>query len=289
MKKKLLFPFFLALASLCSCGGNPASSNTIFVSFYPLEDFASKIAKGKFEIENITPVGMEPHDYEPSAKLIGRMSEGKGFLANGLEMEHYLSSLPSSLLDKTLVCSKGVTTIKNDNGIVDPHIWLDPSRAKIMADNIKDFLISIDRDGASFYQDNYADIASKFDTLDAEIKEAVKTFKRKTVVVSHAAFGYLCDAYGLTQKAIHGLEPSEEPTAATMAEIIDAVKKEGITTIFAEEMVSPEIANKIAQETGAKVEVLSPIEGLEEEDVGKEDYFSIMRDNLAKLKEACCD
>lgn len=288
MNKRLIITLLFALLPLSSCGGSSGSNNTVFVSFYPLEDFASKIAKGKFEIENITPLGIEPHDFEPSAKLVGRMSEGKGFLANGLNMESYISSFPASLKEKTIECSKGVATIET-GGVVDPHIWLDPIRAKTMANNIKDFFISIDKENESSYVENYSSLANEFDKLDNEYKEAVKTFDRTIIVTSHAAFGYLCSAYGLTQKAIHGLEPDEEPSAKAMSEIIETVKENGITTIFTEEMVSPEIANRIASETGAKVEVLSPVEGIEKENVGKEDYFSIMRDNLSKLKEACCD
>jgi zinc transport system substrate-binding protein len=96
----------------------------------------------------------------------------------------------------------------------------------------------------------------------------------------------MCDRYGLTQIPVKGLEPDEEPSAKTIENIIEIVNEYNITIIFTEEMVSPEIANKIAEETGARIDTLNPLEGLSEDEVGVEDYISIMKDNFRKIMEA---
>ncbi|NKN31604.1 zinc ABC transporter solute-binding protein, partial [Weissella cibaria] len=97
----------------------------------------------------------------------------------------------------------------------------------------------------------------------------------------------LCDAYGLTQMGIEGLTPDSEPDPARMAEVIDFVKENKVKTIFFEDLVSPKVAETIAKETGAKTEVLYPLEGLTDEKLKNgDDYFSVMEKNLTVLKEA---
>ena len=109
----------------------------------------------------------------------------------------------------------------------------------------------------------------------------------RTIVVAHEAFGYLCDAYGLTQVGIEGLSPDSEPDPGRMAEVIDFVREHSISTIFFEELVSPKVAEAIASETGAQAKMLSPLEGLSDEQAAAgADYFSVMHDNLAALMEA---
>ena len=86
---------------------------------------------------------------------------------------------------------------------------------------------------------------------------------------------------------IEGLSPDSEPDPARMAEVIDFVKENKVKTIFFEDLVSPKVAETIAKETGAKTEVLNPLEGLTDEQLKNgDDYFSVMEKNLMVLKEA---
>lgn len=169
----------------------------------------------------------------------------------------------------------------------DPHVWLNPLNAKKQMEAIKDGLVKVDPSNSRFYQDNYDFYAKKLDELDKAYKEAVNEFTRKEIVVSHEAFGYLCNAYGLTQIAIEGISSESEPTPAKMAQIIKFVKENDVKVIFFEELASPKVAEAIARETGAKTDLLNPLEGLSEENLkaGK-DYFLVMEENLEVLKKA---
>ncbi len=123
--------------------------------------------------------------------------------------------------------------------------------------------------------------------LDEEYRAGLSDCQRTTIVTSHEAFGYLADAYGLTQVAISGLSPEAEPDPRRLAELRDLVEREGITTIFSEELVSPKVAETLADEAGVTVAVLNPIESLTDAQVeAGEDYVSIMRRNLETLREA---
>ena len=154
-------------------------------------------------------------------------------------------------------------------------------------ENIKNAYVKADPDNKDYYEENYRTYAAAFDKLDQEYKDTLSALPNKSIVVSHEAFGYLCDAYGLTQMGIEGLSPDSEPDPARMAEIIDFVKTNQVRVIFFEELVSPKVAETIAAETGAQTQVLNPLEGLSDEDLKNgADYFSVMEDNLAQMKAA---
>ena len=108
----------------------------------------------------------------------------------------------------------------------------------------------------------------------------------RVVITNHAAFGYLAGAYGLEQVSISGVTPESEPDPARIAELAELAKSEGVTTIFAEDLVSPEVAETLASEAGVATAVLSPLEGLTEEQIaGGETYLSVMRQNLEVLRD----
>jgi zinc transport system substrate-binding protein len=106
------------------------------------------------------------------------------------------------------------------------------------------------------------------------------------LVTSHEAFGYLADRYGLEQIGVTGISPESEPSPGDLERVIDAVRESGATTVFTETLLSPELAETVAREAGADIAVLNPLEGLtQDESEAGEDYFSVMRDNLAVLRD----
>jgi len=106
------------------------------------------------------------------------------------------------------------------------------------------------------------------------------------MVTSHAAFGYLADAYGLEQIALTGVSPEAEPSPRALEDLVQKVDEEGATTVFFETLVSPRLAETVARETGARTAALNPLEGLTDSDLTEgQDYFTVMRANLAALRE----
>ena len=286
MKKSSLLITLVTLLPLVGCGQSD-NSNTIYTSFYPIYDLTKRIVGDKFEVKNLTPVGTEPHDYEPKASEVAGMSDSKALFLNGLGLEHWKDELPENLSKKTYVVTEGIETLSIDN-VTDPHVWLSPKNAIKEMSNILSTLKELDVANYSYYEDNYNKAVTEFNALDAEFKTTIDGLSNKYLVVSHAAFGYLCNEYGLTQIYVRGLEPDDEPTSKELEAIIEQVNTYNITTIFYEELVSPEISKKIADETGVKTDTLNPMEGLEQEELDAgENYLTVMRDNLAKIKEAC--
>ena len=322
MKLNKLFAtaFAAAVAVLCvvgltACSNAGTSTSTsesqpanesqkvqVVASFYPMADFAQKIGGDHVEVENLCPAGTEPHEWEPSPTDIKAIENADVFVYNGADMEGWVDdTLASANLKGNVVCaSDGIELRVADHdhdadeadshehaGEHDPHVWLAPENAKKEAENIKDALVKADPANASDYEANYEKWASEFDALDKEFSTQLSQTAGKTIVVSHEAFGYLCDAYGLVQEPITGMDAEGEPDAKTMAEIVQFVRDNNVKVIFSEDLVSPKVAQQIADETGASCEVLNPIEGLEQEDLDAgEDYFSVMRSNLDELVRA---
>lgn len=167
-------------------------------------------------------------------------------------------------------------------GEVDPHFWLDPVRYRNVVDGIAAKLGEIDPAHRATYEKNAAAFAAELTTLDAEFHSTLSTCTNEDLVTSHAAFGYLADRYGLHQVSVAGLEPEAEPDPARLAQVAEFVEANRITTIYAETLASPAVAQTIARETGVTMAVLDPLEGLTAESAGS-DYLSVMRANLTTL------
>lgn len=308
----------LFLLAGCNQAQNPPASNadgnqsqdeklSVYASFYPMYDFASKIGGDKVNVVNMVPAGTEPHDWEPTAADITGLEKAAVFIYNGAGMEHWAADVLESLQNKDLIiveASKNINLIEghhehgdeeaehededgHEGEEYDPHVWLNPLNAKKEMESIKNAFVQAEPDSKEYYEANYEKYAADLDALDIEFKDTLSALPKKDIIVSHEAFGYLCAAYGLNQIGIEGLSPDSEPDPARMAEIIEFAKEHEVKVIFFEELVSPKVAETIAKATGAETAVLSPIEGLsDEQQAAGDDYFAVMRQNLEALKVA---
>ena len=121
--------------------------------------------------------------------------------------------------------------------------------------------------------------------LDGDLASGLAQCDRRVIVTAHAAFGYLALRYDLTQRAISGLSPESEPDPDRLAELADVVEADGITTIFYESLVPPDLAETLAREADVTTAVLNPIEGLtDDEEADGATYETLMRENLASLR-----
>lgn len=294
-----------SVLGLTACIGNASdqagSTNTasdtvnVVASFYPMADFAQKIGGDHVKVTNLVPAGTEPHEWEPSPSDVKKIQASNVFIYNGADMEGWVDDTLESIdTSKTTVCktSDGIelrTAAEEDEsaGEHDPHVWLSPKNAKAELKNIEQALIKADPDNKADYQANYRKYAEKFDGLDEQYKNELSKVKGRSIVVSHEAYGYLCDEFGLTQMPITGMDAEGEPDAKTMTQIVQFIKDNNVKTVFGEDLVSQKVAKTIADETGAECVQLNPVEGLTDKQLkAGEDYLSVMKDNLKKLVKA---
>lgn len=273
---------------------NKLKNNKIQVaaSFYPLYFFASQIGGDKADVSNLTPAGIEPHDYEPTTQDLARIENSDLLILNG-GVEPWGDKIKGNLQGTTVklvIAGEGLLTKQLTEGgetRQDPHVWLDPKLAKKEVENITKGFIADDPAHADYYQTNEQVLNNKLDELDAAYTKGLATCQSRDIITSHAAFSYLADAYGLKQVAIAGLSPDTEPSAQQLTTIANFAKKYKVKYIFFEELVSPKFADTIAREIGAKTLVLDPLEGISDDRIKQgENYFTIMEKNLKNLQKA---
>lgn len=298
--KHLLILFSLILTLLLSsCGADVQNSDNsdkavVYTSFNAMYQITKEIAGDKADVECLMPSGAEPHDWEPSAGDIVKLQKADIFVYSSDDMETWVSDVLNSAksgLD-VVEASKDIAEIdvdvhENDDGHShgghDPHVWLDPKNAVIQAQSITDELCKTDSENADYYKQNLAVFKEKAENLDNEYKQVLQNAKTKYIIVSHEAYGYLCNAYGLEQIGIEGVMADNEPSPAKMAEIVNFAKEHNIKYVFAENSGDTKLADTAANEIGGEVLVLSPFES------GSEDYFTVMENNLQALKKALCE
>lgn len=268
----------LAFAA-ASCGGGedvgaaPGGGKDVVASFYPLA-FAAESAGGDgVSVHDLTPPGAEPHDLELSVRDLARVRSADlvVHLGGGFQpaVEDAVAAAEGETLD--VLAELGV-------GGEDPHVWLDPELyarvARAVARSLGD-------------QKAARPLVERLERLDGELVRGLAECERREIVTSHAAFAHLASAYGLEQVAIAGLSPEAQPTSGDLERVVRLVRERDVTTVFVEPLASRAEAQTIARETGAQVAVLDPIEGLTREQLGRgDDYFSLMRGNLAALRKA---
>ena len=284
------------LGAACSSSNDSAAggdSISVVAAFYPVATAAEAIGGDCVDVENLTPPGVEPHDLELTPDDVEAIASADVvlYLGSGFQpaVEDAIGDAQGSTLDiLTLADTLPAPPSEAEEGIlVDPHVWLDPGLLATMMPGVAQTLSTAAPDSDCDFEANAETYAGSLTTIDEEFTAGLASCDQDLIVTNHAAFGYLAAAYGLTQEAISGLAPDEEPSPARLAELKDLVEASGVTTIFTEELVSPEVAETLASEAGVDTAVLNTLEGLtpEEIDAG-EDYGSIMRTNLETLRAA---
>lgn len=264
----------------------------VTASFYPLYYFASRIGGEYADVAAIVPAGAEPHEYEPTPRDLARLAQSRVILLNGAGFEPWADAARLATdPQKTLVVAAGETgadreMTEDGKNVTDPHVWLDPGRASHMADIIRDAFIAADQARRDAYDANTAVLREDLRRLDRAYRDGLASCRSRDIVTSHAAFGYLADAYDLNQIAIAGFS-GDEPQPAALAGIVRIAAERGVKTVFFETLASPRISETVAREIGGRVMTLNPIEGLTDAQIRNgDDYFSVMRENLAHLKTA---
>jgi zinc transport system substrate-binding protein len=274
-------------------GSDPDGRTSVVVSFYPLAFAAERIGGDCVSVTNLTPPGVEPHDLELTPDAVEAIATADVVLYFGGGFQPAIEDAVQGAEGQAVDVLGVVSTVpaegeEAEEGLaVDPHVWLDPSLFADIVAATADALEQTEAVGSCDVSGAQEGLRADLAELDDDFRKTLGRCERDVIVTTHAAFGYLAAAYGLRQEAIAGLEPQVEPSARRLAELKAFVVREGIDTIFTEELVSPDVAETLAAEADVDTAVLFTIEGLTaEEAAAGEDYFSLMRENLDALRAA---
>ena len=270
----------LLASSLAACSGDPGASDggpKVVASFYPLQFVAQTVAGDHADVVSLTAPGKEPHDSELTIKQVAEVAEADVVVT----LRGFQPSVDEAV-DQD-VQGTVVDAADQQRGD-DPHFWQDPTRLAAVAGETADALAKADPDNADDYRANATKLESELAALDKAYRDGLADCELSTVVVSHDAFGYL-DRYGLDVVGVAGISPDAEPSPARLQELADQIERTGVTTVFTETLVSPAIAQTLADEVGVDTATLDPIEGLSDETADM-DYLSLMKRNLDALRTA---
>ena len=272
-----------AVAPLAACGQAGTGNPQILTTTTILADMAKQVAGDRMTIGSIVPAGAHVEEYEPRPDDAKRMSEAKLVITNGLDLDKWVDPLLRNAKSGT-----PVVTVTNGLSDIDgnPHMWFDPALARHYVDKMRDALVSLDPPGTDVYTANAKTYSDQLVSLEAELKAKVATIPqdRRKLVTSHDAFPYFARAFGLEIVGFAQPEPGKPPSAGELAGLVEKVKAANVPAIFSEVGGSPQLAETVAKETGAKVVTDHPTDSLL--DKPADSYAGLMRVVVDKIVAA---
>lgn len=288
----------------------------IYASFYPIYNLTKQIAGDKFTVKSFTSLKTESHGFEPSAKDIADLSKAHLIFINGAGMEEWEESLENSSDIEIVNTSENVELLEGDHhhnhdheemedhdheekddhdhehshGEFDPHTWLSPKNAISQAKVIADKLAEVDPANKDYYMGNYEKIEKELQDMIDEYQGKFAEVDNKNFLVSHKAFSYLANDFGLNQLALTSLTSTEDVDAKSIKEAVDKAKELGINTIFYEKGGSDKSAKTIANEMDAKTVPLNTLEFATDEMLDSDtSYQDLIKYNLEELYKSMAD
>lgn len=301
INKNILFLLFLGISFVIVLNMPGFQRNgqlrplKIIASIFPLKEFASAVSGELGNVDLLIPPGAEIHTWQPRPSDLMKLSSADVFIYVGADLEPWVDDILRSIDNKTLrvvEASQGLTLLSEEeeeghHGAIDPHIWLDFGNDQRIIDKLAVTFSSIVPGGEDRFQKNADAYKQKLHAMDEKYRNTLERCDHKTIVLGgHAAFGYLARRYGFSQLSLYGMSPDSKPTPRQLIDVIDFIKKNGITAVFFEVNISRDLAHVIAEETGAKTLILNPGTSLPRER-GKTGitFLDIMEINLESLKD----
>ncbi|SIR82504.1 zinc transport system substrate-binding protein [Peribacillus simplex] len=312
MKIRALLSLFLVTAVfLSACGNSKGESSKeetkdaldIYTTVYPLQYFTEAIGGEYVNVETVYPPGTDEHSFEPSQKDIVKMAESDLFFYIGYNLEGFVTKA------EPILSKEGVSTIAvgetvhldedaheeehsheedgHDHGGVNPHLWLDPIYSIDMARTIKDELIKKMPEQEEYFNSQFNELSEKLEALDEKFATTIESGRTNKIIVSHSAYGYWEERYGLEQIGVTGLTSSNEPSQKELGKIVTMAEKKDLNYVIFEQNISSKLTEIIQKEMGAKSLELHNLSVLTDKDIeAGEDYFSLMEKNIKTLQTA---
>jgi zinc transport system substrate-binding protein len=260
----ILFTLFLV-----SCGIKSRNDNEriVTVSIAPFKYFIEAIAGNDFSVNVMVPAGADPHVYEPVPEQITRLRNSSGYISNGylgFEMNWLERFYETNKTMKKLCLGDKIIPIVSEHQHegehvegADPHYWVSPVSAKIMAVSVKEFLISLNPAQREKYKENCQTFLAKIEELDRQSQARFSSLKRRSFMIYHPNFAYIARDYNLEEIAVEF--EGKEPPPSRLREMIDHARLDSVKIIFVQREYDPKNANAIAKEIGAEVKIVDPL------------------------------
>lgn len=311
MKKRILALLLAAATALTLCACAPTGEDAedgrlqVVCSLFPYYDFVREIGGAYVSPHLLVAAGREAHSFEPTPMDVIRVSRADVFVYNGGEGEQWVDEILDSageniptvlrMMDYADTLTEEPLTGHDDHDSddieYDEHIWTSPVQAMKLCRAICDALCAADPAHAAVYRSNLQEYLGQLAELDAAFRQVCGEKKRSLLVFGDRfPLLYFCREYGLDYRAaFHGCSSDTEPSLYTLKFLIDRVNEQDIPVVYALELSSRKVADAIAETTGAKVETFYSCQTVSQADwAAGEGYVSLMRRNVAALREGIC-
>jgi zinc transport system substrate-binding protein len=278
---KRLISGLILTAAACAAG---AQEVRVVASIFPVADIARRIGGDLAQVEVLLPSGASPHTFDPTPRDVRMLSDADVFFAIGLGLEHWAEDLVVATIgdQRRVVVSDGITLIGGDPP--NPHVWLDPLRAKAIASSIARAYASLrPGEGGAFAarEQRYRD---QLDSLHAWILSRTEDLTCRRFLAFHPAWVYFAERYGLQQVAVVEEFPGKEPSPRHLAHLVKLAREAAVSALFAEPQLSARAAETLAREVGIGVAVIDPLGGAGLP--GRDSYIGLMRWNTDAMVRA---
>jgi zinc transport system substrate-binding protein len=287
--------FIVLMILLVGCGRSKTPTNRLAVPVAPYRSILTSLAGDDYSVEVLIPAGREPHDFGPTPSQLRDLSQVTVYFQLGMPFEETMIPKLRSINPKLRVIDlrQGLTLRPNDQPFLsvgsgesdpddfegkDPHIWLAPGLLTIQARTMTDALEALAPEKKDRFEANFVTVKARLTDAGDSVRTALDGLSQRKLLVFHPAWGYFCDEFDLRQIPIE--IRGKTPSARELGLIIGLARKEGITTVFAEQQFSTREAQTVADALHGKVVMLDPMR----EDVfaNLSDIARAIRGNLAK-------
>ncbi len=297
--KKTFIVLFAAILVLTACDGGESEQNEgikLVTTIPPLYSLTANLIEATdAQLTNILPPNASPHTYQLTFETVRALSEADVIVKNGLELELFLERSLRDAEGIVVVASEGLELIEDDHhhdhhndhhhGEYNPHVWLSPLNAIVMAENILNVLVEADPENSEIYRQNFEELEVKLTELHDEIHEKISGVEVGHYMVFHDAYPYFERAFGIRALAFIEELPGKEPSARYLAGLVDMIKEKNVEVIFTEPQFSPKLVETLAEGYGLRVAELDPLGS----ELSKNSYFDMMRWNVNTLVEVFND
>lgn len=301
--KRLIAALLCLCLMLCGCTAQPEKPHDetklqIVCTSFPAYDFAREIAGDRAELTLLIKPGSEVHSYEPTPKDMIRIQESDLFICNGGESEQWAKTLITPDLNTIYMMGCVDTVEESADGIynaedgepeLDEHVWTSPLNAIKISEEIYNALCKLDADNAEAYKTNFTAYKAQLMALDREFRQVIKNSGKHTLVFADRfPMRYFALEYGLDcYAAFPGCSSETEPSAKTVAYLIDRVREDKIPAVLYMEFSNQKMADVICEDTGCKKLPFYSAHSVSAEQFEQGvSYLDLMRINLNSLKEA---
>lgn len=273
----------------------PASSTLqVVTTLYPYHFFAERIAGDRATVTLLVPEGADAHENELTQGDVVSLSQADLVILNGAGLEPWQDRVIPEIAARGVVvvvasealAAKDPSNLVNyPGGGTNPHIWLDPVLAAQTVGEIRDAFVRIDPASADEYAARANALQGDLRALDTDFRGGLALCAHREMVVAHNAYAYLARRYALTVSSLTDNSPDEEPSPRRLADLAQFMRKQKITTVFAEPYEPADAAEALATSVGGGVRVLHPLEGITDADRNDgKNYLTIMRENMNELR-----